>query len=500
MKIDLHLSYPGRFEWSQHGNIHFIGYCFDADGNLYQKAEDWTEELLSRQIETVLGAFAAILIHSEGATVWTDTAASFPIFYNKKDKNITVYNQPKALTHDELLIDTEDFTRIYCTENEHILLPNWKFLLAGHKLHINTQNNTIRTERYFDHFVSEKRKFDRDFEDEFLKITQNWAKQIIEYADGRQIWVPLSGGYDCRLLLSTLILEGAPNIHSYTYGRKESPEIQMAANVAKKLDLDWHFIPYDKQTFSRFFTDHWLQYAMHNHHYHTVPHEQDYFALLELSNKGKLEEDFIAITGHCGEIPAGSVLKSYPIQTDAFIRDKYHYTPKYFIQDSEVNPWDSYHQWLSENRLSKFIVNSLRLFEYFGGRWMLPMWHQDFMQLFYSLEFSERWEEKAYIELCFKHYFEPLGIDLRKPKGDQISASNTYKDFIKALLPQKMVQFVRYQNRGNPIADPCNLHVLYDMLYEYMQSERIPTPERDGDLNRLHAFYMLHLLKSQKNI
>lgn len=494
MKVNLELNYPGRFQWSQHENIHFIGYCFNQSGQLFQKAEDWAKSSMAQQIEESLGSFAAIELLDNQVTIWMDTAAAFPLFYKINNNIITISHTPSA-EESTWSDDVEAYTRIYCTEGENTLLTEWESILAGHKLVINLDSGEIQQTRYFDHFVSKKRKLDSDFEDEFVTITQNWAKQIIEYAAGKQIWVPLSGGYDCRLLLSALIQAGAPNLHSYTYGRADSPEIQMAQQVAEKLEFSWYFIPYDEKAFENFFTDNWKEYALQNHHFQAVPHEQDYFALLDLSKKGILEPDFIAITGHCGEIPAGSVLKSYPIQTADYITEKYSYKPQYYIQDSSIEPWDAFHQWLSENRLSKFIVNSLRLFEYFGGKWMLPMWHRDFMELFYSLEFQERWEEKAYIDLSFKHYFIPLGIDFRKPKGDTISASKTYKDYIKAILPKKIVREIRLRNMGNPIADPCNLHVLYNMLYAYMKKHQIAVPERDGDLNRLHAFYMLHLLK-----
>lgn len=494
MKIDLNLSYPGKFQWSQHENLYFIGYAFDLTGKLYQSAGDWKTENFEDQIENVNGAFGAILFKNQEVIIWTDTAASFPIFYKKENDLFQIACQPTP-THPLELHNTEAFTNIFCTEHNTTLLKDWFSVLAGHKVSINISTKEIKIERYFNHFISIKKVRDEDFDQKFLEITQNWAQQIITFANGNPIWVPLSGGYDCRLLLSALIMAKAPNLHSYTYGKSMSPEIIMAHQVAKQLKIDWHFIPYDERAFSHFFTDTWRNYALRNHHYHALPHEQDYFALLALSEKGVLGKDFVAITGHCGEIPAGSVLKSYPIDTKEYITHKYGYSPTHFIKN--IDPWDSYHQWLSENRLSKFITNSLRLFEYFGGKWMLPMWHKDFMQLFYGLEFKERWGEKAYIELAFKYYFEPLEIDFRKPKGDTISADKTIKDYIKSALPKIIVNKIKDLNMNSSVADPCNLQLLYKMLYEHMRINNLPLPpKKDGDFNRLHALYMVEMIKN----
>lgn len=496
MKVELDLTYPGKFRWSKHENIYFIGYAFDETGKLYQEAADWEEDILLNKIETVLGAFAAVLLQKDQVIVWCDTGASFPIFYKKGDNKLIISSQPHPDINDEI-IDREAYKRIFCTEGKNTLLPNWSSILVGHKLVANLHTQQVQVKRYFDHFVLDKVKNDDNFERQFLRITQEWAQQIITYANGKQIWVALSGGYDCRLILSTLIMAKAPNLHCYTYGRKESQEIQMASEVARVLNLKWHFIPYDEQTFGEFFTDSWMNYAMQNHHYHTLPHEQDFFALTELSKKGLLEEGFIGIAGHVGEIPAGSVMKSYPIQLKEYITQTCGFAPQHYMKDKDIDTWDRYHQWINENKMSKFITNSIRLFEYFGGKWMLPMWHRDFMHLFYSLEFSERWDKKAYVDLSFKHYFKPLNIDFVKPKNDTRSSKKSYKEYIKAILPNKILRKIKYINSKSIVVDPCNLHVLYEMLYEHMHKNKIPLPEKDGDLNRLHAFYMLHLLKEQ---
>jgi len=494
MRIELRLDYPGKYTWSENEGIHFIGYAFDDQQRLYRTAGDWSKENFETAIEQVKGCFAAILLKKNEIKVWTDTAASFPLFYTIKDQALQIACTPQPAG--QLSFSPEavaSLAKIYCTQGSETLLPGWKTIPAGHVLIVDIPGNNTRLQRYFDHFISEKTPRTTAFNQQFLEITHQWAEQIARFAEGRPIWIPLSGGYDSRLLLSILIQAQVPNLHAYTYGKEFSPEVHTAHKVAKQLKIDWHFIPYLDKAFQYFFTEAWEQYALHNHHYQSLPHEQDFFALFALSQKGVLSEDFVVIPGYCGDIAGGSFLKNYPIRTGDYILQKHGLTTDKFEQ--HIDPWDSYQQWLSENRLSKFIVNSVRLFEYFGGQWMLPMWHRDFLHLFYALPHEARWEEKTYLDLAFRHYFIPLEIDFRKDRSDAPVAGLTWKDKVKEILPASFTRRIQKINGQRAAADPCNIRTLYNMLYREMKFQRLPLPEKDYNFNRLHVCYLLEIIK-----
>jgi asparagine synthase (glutamine-hydrolysing) len=494
MKIDLNLSYPGKFQWSQNENLYFIGYAFDQEGKLYQKAEDFDSINLSKLINQLNGAFSFIQINNQQLLAITDTISSFPIFYRIIDYKITISRSPQIEPNESLDNKSlEDYKKICCTQFQDTLLPDWKSIPAGHQLKVNLRSSQIKLERYFNHYNINKQASDESTKSKFLEIIQNWAKQIIQFADSRPIWIPLSGGYDSRLIMSALVKENAPKLHAFTYGKSLSQEVINAHKVAKQLGVDWHFIPYNEQAFQYFFSDIWNQYALGNHHFQSLPHEQDFFALLALKSQGVLQDDFVIVPGFCGDIPTGSYLRNFEINTTEYIHEKYEVIPKNLIEN--IEPWDAFQQWLTENRLSKFIVNSVRVYEYFGGKWMLPMWHRDFLEMFYGLETKEKWNQKFYIAVIFDHYFEPMEIDFQKPDGDSVQADFTPKELIKKYLPKSLVKKIQnYTGKSNK-ADPCNLHLLYEMLYMNLENQKFALPKKDGDFNRLHALYMLELIK-----
>lgn len=493
MKIELNLTYPGKYQWTYHEQIYFIGYAFDNEGQLYQHAKDFEQKDIKSCIHQLKGAFAFVVKQEKQLSVYTDTIASFPLFYKEQDRSIIIQSTPTHSDNGLSAAALEDFLNIYCTQSHDTLYDDWKSIPAGHVLQVDIPLHSVKSQRYFEHYCSEKYNSTTETTEKLLNIIHQWAQQIIQFAAGKPIWVPLSGGYDSRLILSTLAKEKAPNLHAYTYGKSLSQEVINAHKTAKELNIDWHFIPYNEQAFTYFFTEHWTNYALHNHHFQSLPHEQDFFALLALKNQGVLGEDFIVVPGFCGDIPTGSFLKTFDIAPKSYIKDMHQVSAKGLVES--ISPWDAYQQWLCENRLSKFIVNSTRVFEYFGGKWMLPMWHRDFLELFYSLNFEEKWDQKFYIATIFEHYFRPANIDFIKHSGDTATASPSLKDELKKILPAALVKNIRKITGKTSAADPCNIHTLYEMLYFYMRQQGIPLPEKDGNFNRLHAHYMLEIIK-----
>ncbi|HUH73864.1 MAG TPA: asparagine synthase-related protein [Chitinophagales bacterium] len=495
MKIDLNLSYPGKFQWSKNENLYFIGYAFDNERKLYQNAQDFDAVDVQNIINELNGAFSIIQLSHQQLLITTDTIASFPLFYRIKRNEITISSTPHFDIHDSLNeAAVKDYEKVFCTQFQDTLLTDWKSIPAGHQLKVDIANSKIILKRYFNHYVTDKAPSDTATKSNLIEIIENWAKQIIQFADQRPIWIPLSGGYDSRLILSALVKEKAPNLHAYTYGKSLSVEVVNAHKVAKQLEVDWHFIPYNEQAFQYFFSDIWNQYALGNHHFQSLPHEQDFFALLALKSQGVLQEDFVIVPGFCGDIPTGSYLKNIEINTENYIQDQYQVHAKNLVDN--IEPWDSFQQWLTENRLSKFIVNSVRVYEYFGGKWMLPMWHRDFLELFYELETQEKFNQKFYTTVIFESYFEPMEIDFVKSGGDSVHAEITPKEILKKILPQALVQTIQKYTGKSSQADPCNLNSLYELLYMKLESQKFRLPKKDRNFNRLHAIYMLELIKN----
>jgi len=490
VKLDLKYHYPNGYWWTNDGSHHFIGYAFREDGLLVQHAKEWNGALSTSSLRKASGCFAAILQSEGSITLMADVAASFPLFWKLDGDSLLVSDfvgkeVPKQVNAPVL----NSMLQLYCTEFTETFYEGWQCLPAGYFFQVDLATGATQLSRWFDHFVTEKHPADAEFEQRYLNILTRIKGQIIECSKGRQILLPLSGGYDSRLILSLFANEPNIDLLCYTYGRPDSAEVQNALAIGKHLGVQHEMIDYDEAVFSRIDTEDWKLYERSNFLGRSLPHEQDFFALSVLKSRGLLREGFVALPGYCGDIAGGSFLKSHSIDVAQHIHQKHGYQARHIPGVNGLDNWDIYQQWLTENRLSKFIVNSVRVFEHFGGKWMLPLWHPDFLQLFYGLDFEDRWAQKAYIDVAFKYFFEPLGIDIRKPATDAPMATQGWKERIKQIIPDEVTKKVRKYTQKRTAADPCNLHVLYEMIYQDMKkSSRYDMPEFDYNINFLRAF------------
>ena len=95
-----------------------------------------------------------------------------------------------------------------------------------------------------------------------------------------------------------------------------------------------------------------------------------------------LPKNAVVINGYCQDIHAGSFIE--PIKNFSLQKViNYKYDIQLNTYDYE-NSWNGYQEWLVKNRLSKFIINSVRVFEYFGIDFYLPFWNRDWIDFCYS--------------------------------------------------------------------------------------------------------------------
>ena len=78
-------------------------------------------------------------------------------------------------------------------------------------------------------------KLDRIYEDTFSRL--------ISWLDGRQAVIPLSGGYDSRLIALMLKELGYNNVLCFTYNTGGAKwEVDISRRVAKNLGFCWHYV------------------------------------------------------------------------------------------------------------------------------------------------------------------------------------------------------------------------------------------------------------------
>ena len=77
--------------------------------------------------------------------------------------------------------------------------------------------------------------------------------RAVRVAGDRPVVVPLSGGYDSRLVASEFVAR-RHDVIGFTFGRSGHPDVEVSREVAARLGIEWRFVPYDAETWRRWYS------------------------------------------------------------------------------------------------------------------------------------------------------------------------------------------------------------------------------------------------------
>ena len=262
----------------------------------------------------------------------------------------------------------------------------------------------FETHRYFRFCTPERTEGGMDdTAGAFFDLARSAFSRLIHSTKGRTLMLPLSGGYDSRFILTMLRRLGHDAVRCFTYGARGNAESTAALRLAAELDYPCDVVHYSLHTWRRAFTsDPWQKYLAFAHGLSSLPHVQDWPAVGALKSRGRVPRDAIFIPGHTGFIhrsPLRDIILALPrADADRLVQS---------ILDTYFGLWDwSRHRgrldslfreriarhllrdlhmqtasdmaaaldcWEFEERQAKFIVNSVRCYEFWGYDWRLPI-------------------------------------------------------------------------------------------------------------------------------
>ena len=247
----------------------------------------------------------------------------------------------------------------------------------------------------------------QEFADVFRTALDTAVERVLQDTDGRQLLVPLSGGLDSRLLAVWLKRHRARNVVTFTYGVPGSTEVAISRGVAEALGMDWFTVDLDPAEVARTWAGpDGVGFQKRTWGLTSLPHVQDWYALLQMRRKALIDTDAVFLPGHTivGNMHDEHLLEGSPSRNEVLTavarhhsllqgdRNAWRHLPllrRAVVQGAQevsfpTNPGEDLPgggrcvqellEWVNlQERQAKYINESFKAYEAFGYGWALPM-------------------------------------------------------------------------------------------------------------------------------
>ena len=414
------------------------------------------------------GEFAAVIIENGTILLIVDSIRSIPLFYRITGDTVDISDDCyaiKKISEPSLnLLAAKTFLHSGFVHSKETLARSIYQVEAGTIVNISKGSASVTDYSTFG-MVDLKSKTT----DELFDVLSQVFDDYIKILDGRQAVVSLSGGYDSRLILAMLHMKKYDNIACYSYGRSTLHEMHTANLIAQRLGYQLVQISYDEILDGAFiYSDDFREYYRYASNDVSMFYLQDYFAVSHIKQNNLIDSDAVIIAGHTGDVISGGHLRSF-MKADSqsqslFIKSiiDIHYdsfssnTGLQQIIAESLDSYDTPHLWLKyehwerKNRQSKFVVNSKRVYDFYGYESLVPLWDKRIIDFFQDLPFKQKYRSKLYRDTLKELVFEPLRINTSNethPTTGQL-LKQRFKDHLKTKLPKSIVS--RLVNYSDP--------------------------------------------------
>lgn len=450
--------------------------------------------ILKTLASKLYGQFSIVLGFPHLSIVVSDITRTFPVFYGKDRLNRWIISDRAEYVAQRISGYVDEFSLLEFKRAGYV--TQHRTLITGvHQTEAGTMTLLPKdgAPQVIRHFTYASNVFYPSDRTNLLSAAQQVLFQAfsdyLPILKNRTTVVPLSGGYDSRLIACVLKELGVCDVVCYTYGSADSKEVQISKEVSTKLGFKWIYVPYSKELFQEVLsTGLFLDYLRHAHNYSALPHVQDLFATYYLKKHALVPENAIFVPGHTGDFYSGGhILPGLTLERQFDLRDAaeliylYHFyldvhTRKSAIvkklQEQLENEAGNLHtlveDWDLKNRQAKYIVNSLRVYEFFGYSHAIPLWHRKIANFFkyVSVEFKDVYtpeglRKNLYVntvreifrrhdvdfEKDFTKKFKRLKLFEKSTRGLGRAVVKPLKDWLKENLPESIQSVALYLHR-----------------------------------------------------
>lgn len=506
-----------KYNWFKLNNVCVVGFCWYQD-SFYSEAEfaklltknSENDEALVKCFNLLSGQFSFIINNNNSVFIGSNITLSYPVFYTQNGQEIS--DSPEILLDfiSQKTIDTN--TKNYflqfgvCPENK-TLIDGINQVHPGELIHF--KNNVQKCYSVLPKKkTATKHKTETELRDMIHHVFSRFYKQV----KNKHVVVPLTAGYDSRLLAGLLKTYGHKNVTCATWGRKNNAELPVAEKVAKTLGYKHIFIEYNAELIEGFpQSSEFIDYANYSGHLSSMPFLQDYFAVKYLIQNNLASEESIFMPGHSGDFFAGShlsknmetasnkqlirvLLEKYASSystTKAEYQELTKFIKKYFEKPEDVKPWQRFENWDFIERQCKFINNCNMVYSFFGLNVSTPLFDQQFIKFFNDLSFELKRNANFYNSTLEKHFFKPLSLDFDLKKETSIKPFWLFKSFLLKNTPEFLKKMYY------PLNDTIFYREITDVLMKANSTFSFKNPLRPQAYNSyITQWYLQHIESS----
>lgn len=368
----------------------------------------------------------------------TGLVRAVPIFYKLVRDKIYVSDNIDILLSEKSKVaynSLREFLVFSYVLGEKTLFDNVKQVQAGETLRCKV-GSTLAKEDYFIYDSGEEFDLGREtLLQEFEKVLYKTFELYTERLRDKKIIVPLSGGYDSRLIATMFKEFGLTDVLCVSYGTEGNFETKKASIVAQKLGYPLDIVVYKISDWTSLIdTADFLRYVEYASQKSTLAHTQEYLMMTYIKeNYSFSPEDVAFVPGHTGDFVTGShiprrfldgevsrdILKQLIFEKHSLRNTKdYDLLDNYDFKLQENYKNFEYFDW--RERQAKFITNANRNYDYNGYSWAMPYWFNDYVIFWSKVPLVYKYQKNLYDEYLEEVIFKKYGLDFDKDERRKV--------------------------------------------------------------------------------
>ena len=464
--------------WTTHGDVTVRGRAFD--GGTLLEAGSLAEYLRSRVrdhaegLESVAtaamgleGFFAAVVRPGDATYLVADAARSIPLYY---DAGGTVVSDRGRVVREAIGAGRDPVSQGEFLLTRYVTGPGtiWAGVRAVQPGEVVRLGDGAITRRTYREYWSAGGRTERDGPGTGAEASVRTLRAGLEtaldrleaVAGDRPVVVPLSGGYDSRLVASALVERGREVI-AFAFGRSGHPDVEVSREVAARLGIRWEFLPYDEATWWEWYHGRaGRTYRREAFGGDALPFLAEVPALVGLLEAGRLPADALYCPGHTvatpserlprfvGEPHEGTVTGGIGCGSDSGLEHRGDDRPPVepsleglleYVLERHYTLWDAdfevvrealgdrlsrellggrepveidgpasaaaaYERWEWRGRMATFTNGDLRAYEAAGVDWWLPLWGRAYVDAWERLALPLRRNKRLHAALAVESY------------------------------------------------------------------------------------------------